>query len=158
MAQHRCPGQNAQFWGPADIFSIACPECGKAIEFFKDDAKRTCPECDKLIFNPRVNTGCALWCPKAEDCLGPEQYASIVETKQLAEKRKADMELLLSMIPDQDADVRKLFKNLFIENGNPACLIDTNRLQELQESDPGLFERAVKYYTAFSNREPKDIN
>ncbi|MFC1582800.1 hypothetical protein ACFL4W_04605 [Planctomycetota bacterium] len=150
MAQHRCPGQNVQFWGPKDIFAVACPECGQAIEFFKDDAKRPCPECGKLLFNPRVNTGCALWCPKAEDCLGPEQYESIMETKNLAEKRKADMELLLSLIPDQDADIRMLFKKLYIENANPARLIDTDRLRDLQETDPGLFKRAIEYFSRFN--------
>ena len=152
MTQHRCPGQNSQFWGPNDIFAIPCPDCGKGIEFFKDDAKRECPACGRLVFNPRVNAGCALWCPKAEDCLGPEQYASLTAIQETAARRKADMELLLTLVPPKEDDVRRLFKKLYIENRDPVRLIDTDRLQQVRDDDPDLFERATRYFRKFTDR------
>ncbi|NQT23921.1 hypothetical protein HQ585_01050 [candidate division KSB1 bacterium] len=149
MADSRCPGQNTQFWGPKDIFNIPCPECGETVEFFKDDAKRKCPSCSREVYNPRINTGCALWCPKAEDCLGPEQYESLTQSKQIAEQRKKDIDALISSVGKNDEDVKKLFKKLYIENTDMTCLIDTNKLESIKESDPRLFKKAVEYFSKF---------
>ncbi len=153
MVDHRCPGQNAQFWGPGDIFNVPCPSCSTAIEFFKDDAKRACPQCGRTVYNPRVNSGCALWCPKAEDCLGPEQYASLSASKELAEQRKQDMERLLNSVPLEDNDVRQLFKKLFLENTDLVRLIDTDKLEELRDTDPDLFRRATACFAASRSAE-----
>ena len=153
MVDHRCPGQNTQFWGPNDIFSLPCPACKTKIEFFKDDAKRKCLSCGRTVYNPRVNQGCALWCPKAEDCLGPDQYKSLQETARLAQQRKEDIEKLISSVEDKDEDVKKLFKKLYIENSNPARLIDTDQLNKLRETDPSLFERAIRYFSQFTEKK-----
>ena len=70
----RCPGQDTRFWRPEDIFEVSCPQCGKKVEFFKDEVRRRC-RCGHEIVNPRVGFGCASWCPYAEQCVGtlPEE-------------------------------------------------------------------------------------
>ena len=32
----RCPGQDMQYWKPGSIFEVACPRCGRPVEFFQD--------------------------------------------------------------------------------------------------------------------------
>ena len=70
MAVTMCPGQNTAFWRPGDIFDIVCPNCGSAVEFFKDESRRRCPGCGHIFVNPKLNEGCAKWCQFAEKCLG----------------------------------------------------------------------------------------
>ena len=65
-----CPGQDKRFWKPEDIFEIACPGCGEPVEFFKDDPKRECGSCGRVVTNPKMNLGCAEWCRYAKECLG----------------------------------------------------------------------------------------
>jgi len=72
----RCPGQNTQYWLPSDIFNLPCPACGEEIEFFKDDSQRKCPKCGYRLKNPKLDEGCAEWCPYGEKCtelLGEEE-------------------------------------------------------------------------------------
>ena len=71
----RCPGQDTRFWKPGDIYEVVCPQCGKTMEFFKDDTRRTCKECGQVVRNPKLDVGCAEHCPFAQDCLGvlPEE-------------------------------------------------------------------------------------
>ena len=64
----RCPGQDRINWTPNDIFDIECPQCGTAIEYFKDDRCRKCPQCGALVQNPRFDNGCAKWCAASESC------------------------------------------------------------------------------------------
>jgi heterodisulfide reductase subunit B len=82
----RCPGQDLRFWKPDDIFETPCPNCGQAIEFFKDDVKRKC-RCGLVVVNPKLDFGCAEWCQHAEQCIGvvPEG----VKAKQKAEERNS---------------------------------------------------------------------
>jgi endogenous inhibitor of DNA gyrase (YacG/DUF329 family) len=70
MGKMLCPGQDTAFWRPGDIFEVACSECGREVEFFKDDVSRRCPGCGKRIQNPKLNLGCAQWCEHAKQCLG----------------------------------------------------------------------------------------
>ncbi|MFP4041124.1 MAG: HD domain-containing protein [Desulfosudaceae bacterium] len=72
----KCPGQDTQYWDPDAIYEEKCPECGATIEFFKDDPSRKCPGCGNKIVNPRLDFGCAAYCPYAEQCLGtlPEEF------------------------------------------------------------------------------------
>ena len=76
-----CPGQNTQFWKSDDIFEVACPHCKRAMEFFKDDVKRKC-DCGKVVFNPKLDLGCAAWCPAAADCVGPEKLKTLRKSSQ----------------------------------------------------------------------------
>jgi len=65
----KCPGQDMRFWKPGDIFDAPCPQCGGRVEFFKDEVKRKC-RCGHEIVNPKLDFGCAQWCPYAEQCVG----------------------------------------------------------------------------------------
>ena len=65
----RCPGQDQRFWKPQDIFEADCPQCGKAVEFFKDEPKLKCRNCGHAVVNPRIDLGCAEWCQYADQCL-----------------------------------------------------------------------------------------
>ncbi len=66
----KCPGQDTRYWKEDAIFEVRCPHCGQAVEFFKDDTSRKCPGCGKRLPNPRLDFGCAAYCPYAEQCLG----------------------------------------------------------------------------------------
>lgn len=66
----KCPGQDTRYWTEEAIFEAKCPHCGRDLEFFKDDSKRRCPGCGKDVANPRMDFGCAAYCPYAEQCLG----------------------------------------------------------------------------------------
>jgi hypothetical protein len=66
----KCPGQDQRFWKPDDIFDVKCPSCGALIEFWKDEPKLKCPKCKETVSNPKIDLGCAEWCPHGEECLG----------------------------------------------------------------------------------------
>lgn len=68
MDKLKCPGQDIQYWKPADIFEIPCPFCEKKIEFWKDDPIRYCPECLSGVKNPKFDLGCVDWCQHSSDC------------------------------------------------------------------------------------------
>lgn len=74
----KCPGQDMQYWKPGAIFEVACPQCGRMVEFFKDDTARKCAGCGHRFVNPQMDFGCAAYCPYAEQCLGtlPEGLAA----------------------------------------------------------------------------------
>ena len=74
----KCPGQDTRYWKPGAIFEVPCPVCGKKVEFFKDDPKRTCTMCGHRFANPKLDFGCATYCPYGEQCM-PDQAASEVE-------------------------------------------------------------------------------
>ena len=98
MAENKCPGQNPQYWKPQDACEVACPNCKEIIEFFKDEPKRKCFNCKQEVVNPNVDFGCALWCPKAVECIGQERYQQLVESaKRTAapDKHKTKKDLLL---------------------------------------------------------------
>lgn len=63
-----CPGRDRSSWTPDDIFDVSCPECGAAVEFFKDDVRRYCGGCGTCIPNPRQGVSCATWCAAADKC------------------------------------------------------------------------------------------
>jgi len=65
----KCPGQDSRFWKPDAIFETKCPQCGAAVEFFKDEATRRCKKCGHKFVNPRMDFGCAAYCKFAEQCL-----------------------------------------------------------------------------------------
>jgi hypothetical protein len=79
MALHRCPGMDVRFWKPKDIFDLRCPHCGTTIEFWKDDPKRVCSGCGKVVSNPHIDLGCAKWCQYAEECLGTLPDTTVAE-------------------------------------------------------------------------------
>ena len=82
----KCPGQDMRYWKPGDIFNAKCPTCGGTVEFFKDEVRRKC-KCGHVMTNPKLDFGCAEWCPYAEQCIGavPEE----VKTKQKMERENS---------------------------------------------------------------------
>lgn len=65
-----------QYWDADAIFDVNCPECGKQVEFYKDDTTRTCKGCGHRFVNPKMDFGCAAYCKYAEQCIGtlPEEF------------------------------------------------------------------------------------
>ena len=84
MADAKCPGQNPQYWKPEDAVEVQCPQCKEIVEFFKDEPKRKCYNCKHEVINPKVDFGCALWCPKAVECIGQERYQQLLASAQQA--------------------------------------------------------------------------
>jgi len=66
----QCPGQDNRYWSGEAIFEIPCPHCGAMLEFFKDDSQRRCKQCGHKVLNPKIDFGCASYCPYAEQCMG----------------------------------------------------------------------------------------
>jgi putative nucleotidyltransferase with HDIG domain len=77
----QCPGQDSRYWEEAAIFEVKCPKCGNGLEFFKDDSTRVCPNCGNRMMNPKIDFGCAAYCPHASQCLGslPDEMKSSPE-------------------------------------------------------------------------------
>lgn len=98
MTEAKCPGQNPQYWKPEDTIEVPCPNCKEIIEFFKDEPKRKCYNCKQEVINPGVDFGCALWCPKAVECIGPKRYQQLLEAAEKGphpDKYKTKKELLI---------------------------------------------------------------
>ncbi|MCL7486593.1 MAG: HD domain-containing protein [Desulfobulbaceae bacterium] len=66
----QCPGQDSRYWSGEDVFETKCPKCGHSVEFFKDDSQQKCRQCGHRMLNPRIDFGCASYCPYADQCLG----------------------------------------------------------------------------------------
>jgi putative nucleotidyltransferase with HDIG domain len=137
-----------RFWKPGDIFETQCPECGRKVEFFKDEARRKC-RCGHEIVNPKLNFGCAGWCQYAEQCIGvvPEE----VKARQRVEQRdllKERMSLEMKKYFGKDFKrVNHAFKVaryaeqiLKMEGGNPMVVLGSAYLH-----DVGIREAERKY-------------
>ena len=87
----KCPGQDTRNWRPEDIFDWPCPACGKPIEFFKDDTARRCGQCGHRFANPKMDFGCASYCPHAEQCLGtlPPEVAAQQESQEVEQQDRS---------------------------------------------------------------------
>jgi len=66
----RCPGQDRRYWKGDAVYQIACPRCGSAVEFFRDETRGRCGKCGHAFRNPKIALDCADWCGYAEQCLG----------------------------------------------------------------------------------------
>lgn len=66
----QCPGQDSRYWQGEDVFEATCPKCGHSVEFFKDDSQQKCRKCGHRMLNPKIDFGCASYCPYADQCLG----------------------------------------------------------------------------------------
>jgi hypothetical protein len=136
--EFRCPGQNTMFWKPGDIYDVSCPNCGKAVEFWKDDAKRTCA-CGHRFLNPKRDIGCLEWCKYAEKCMPDmfkgENLRAFYRDRLLAAAKKA-------LLPD-DAVVAEALEMLDLaeelvsaEGGEPKVVIAAALLSELVHVSP----------------------
>ena len=77
----KCPGQDMQYWNDEAIYDVDCPQCGRPVEFYKDDTTRSCGHCSHRFVNPRLDFGCAAYCKFAEQCIGslPEEFVGSQE-------------------------------------------------------------------------------
>jgi ribosomal protein S27E len=148
MAMSKCPGQNTQYWGFDSIFEIPCPKCGHPIEFFRDEVRRRCKVCGEIVFNDRMDLGCAKWCPAAASCIGAENFKAL-ELSEKIKSRREDFHLLLDQVPVENEKTRDLFKILYSEHSGEDRLFDKNRLYTIKENDPSLFDSAIKAYQSF---------
>ena len=107
-----------------------------------------------MVFNDRLDLGCARWCPSAASCLGAD-LAQALALSDRQEARRDDLKLLLDEVPADQPRVRELFKTLYSEYRRDDRLFDTNRLYTVKERDPELFEAATAAFQAFlSHKAP----
>jgi endogenous inhibitor of DNA gyrase (YacG/DUF329 family) len=85
----KCPGQDSRYWQPGAIFEVECPECGKAVEFFRDEPTRKCKGCGKRVVNTEMDFGCAAYCKYAEQCLGDLPPELLAQRDELLKDRVA---------------------------------------------------------------------
>ena len=144
----RCPGQDPLFWKPGDVFEIECPKCGYHVEFFKFDVKRKC-RCGHEIVNPKINFGCAEWCPYGDSCIDglPEE----MKAKQKEEKNSRLRERIFAEMKKYfGSDTRRVNhavkvaqyaeEILKIEGGHPLVVLGAAYLHDI-----GIKEAERKY-------------
>ncbi|MBW1971718.1 MAG: phosphohydrolase [Deltaproteobacteria bacterium] len=85
----KCPGQDTRYWKHDAIFEVKCPKCGYPVEFFKDETTKRCKSCGYRFTNPRMDFGCASYCPQAKQCLGELPPELIEKRKELLKDRVA---------------------------------------------------------------------
>jgi hypothetical protein len=144
----KCPGQNTQYWGFDAIFEVHCPKCGNPVEFFRDEVRRKCKACGEMVFNDKMDLGCAKWCPSAASCIGTANLKAL-ELSEQRKSRREDFRLLLEGIPEEEGAARELFKKLYSEYPGEDRLFDTNRLFTTKEQDPVLFHSATRAFQSF---------
>lgn len=83
----QCPGQDSRYWDGAAVFEAKCTKCGHIVEFFKDDSTRKCSNCGNKMINPKMDLGCASYCPYAEQCLGSMPPELLAQKKELLIER-----------------------------------------------------------------------
>jgi hypothetical protein len=59
------------------------------VEFFKDDTARKCGHCGHRFVNPKMDFGCAAYCPFAEQCLGTLPPELVAQKDNLLKDRVA---------------------------------------------------------------------
>jgi len=59
------------------------------VEFFKDDNTRKCGGCGQKVLNPRMDFGCASYCPYASQCLGELPPELLAGKQDLLKERVA---------------------------------------------------------------------
>ena len=143
----KCPGQDSQQWGFDAIYDVECPKCHSPVEFFKDEVKHRC-KCGEVVFNERMDLGCAKWCPSAATCVGLDNVKAL-ELSEQRKLRREDLRLLLEGVPGEQTAVKELFKTLYSEYAGEDRLFDTNRLYTVQERDASLFEAATQAFQSF---------
>src|SRR4030043_568622 len=147
----KCPGQDPMFWKPDDVFEIECPKCGFHVEFFKFDAKRKC-RCGHEMVNPKIDFGCAEWCPYGDSCI--EGLPEEMKAKTREEKNNRLRERIASEIKRYwGPDVKRLNhalkvaqyaeEILKIEGGHPLVVLGDAYLHDI-----GIKEAEKKYGSA----------
>ncbi len=145
----QCPGQDSRYWDGEAVFESRCPKCGTVLEFFKDDSKRRCRQCGHEALNPRIDFGCASYCPFAEQCLGslsPEMLAQkqdlLIERVALAIKNQHGQDL--QKIEQATLAARYADTLAKAEEANKAAVVLAAYLAEIdcEQANSGLHETA----------------
>ncbi len=148
----QCPGQDSRYWDGEAIFESTCPKCGKSVEFYKDDSKRKCKNCGHEVLNPKLDFGCASYCPHAEQCLGSLPPEMLNQKKDLLINRVA-----IEMKKYFDGDFKRIGhagkvawyaeKISESEEGNKAVILITAYLHDIgiKESEKKFNSSAAKY-------------
>lgn len=131
----QCPGQDNRYWKGEAVFDIPCPHCGQVLEFFKDDSQRTCKQCGHRVLNPKIDFGCASYCPYAEQCMGSlpsdlRARAGNLFKERLAvavRKRLLDQEQTYRLVTKRAEFGEKICQE---EGGNMAAIVAAALLSE----------------------------
>jgi hypothetical protein len=144
----KCPGQDSRYWDGEAVFEAACARCGEMIEFFKDESARTCRNCGHRMLNPRLDFGCAAYCPYGEQCLGGLPDGLKAKKLDLLKERVA-----LEMKSYFGADFRRIGHATRVarhvgeinesEHGNPAVVLIAAYLHDI-----GIREAERRYSSA----------
>ena len=145
----QCPGQDNRYWDGEAVFEIPCPNCGNILEFFKDDSQRSCKECGNKVLNPKIDFGCAAYCPHAEQCLGSMPPELLAKQKNLF-KDKLSIAVRKHLTGKEDIYKKAALRSEFAEElceieqrGFPAAIIaaslllDCDNPQDLLEQMKG---------------------
>jgi hypothetical protein len=152
----KCPGQDLRYWKPGDIFDVSCPQCGKKIEFFKDDVRRRCKSCGAQVTNPRIDFGCAEWCAYAEQCMGKlptelkEKRGEFLKDRIASEMRRV-FGKDSKRIDHAKKVVRFAEEMVKGEDGDPAVVIAASYLHDI-----GIHEAERKYKSAAGNYQKRE--
>jgi len=134
---------------------VKCPQCGSAVEFFQDDATRKCGHCGHKFVNPKVDFGCAAYCPYADQCLGDLPPELLAEREDLLKDRVA-VEMKRYFGRDfkrigHAANVARYAEQIAKdEEGNPAVVLCAAYLQDIgiHEAERKHHSTAAKYQHA----------
>jgi hypothetical protein len=106
------------------------------VEFFKDDSQRRCRECGHRLLNPRLDFGCASYCPYADQCLGSLPPELLAKRNDLFKDRVA-----IAMRKYFGADSRRIRHAEDVaryaeeiggkEQGNPAVIMAAAYLHDI---------------------------
>ncbi len=152
----QCPGQDTRYWKPGAIFEATCPECGKEVEFFKDDSTRRCKSCGHKFLNPHMDFGCASYCQYAEQCLGDLPPELLAQREDLLKDRVA---IEMKRYFGQDfkrighaANVARYAEQIVREEkGNPAVVLCASYLHDI-----GIHEAERKHNSTAARFQHKE--
>lgn len=144
----QCPGQDSRFWGLDAIFEVTCPQCGKEVEFFKDEPTRACKGCGFKIVNPKMDFGCASYCQFAEQCVGDLPAELLAQRKDLFKNRvavemKRYFQYDFKRIGHATKVARYAERIVKQEGGDPAVVLSAAYLHDI-----GIAEAERKYGSA----------
>jgi HD superfamily phosphodiesterase len=144
----KCPGQDPRFWKFDAIFETQCPQCGNAVEFFKDETRRRCKKCGHQVLNPKMDFGCAAHCKFAEQCFG-DLPPELIKQKEDLFKDRVALEMKVYFMQDfkrigHSARVARYVEQLVKEEkGDPAVALSAAYLHDIGAKQAELkFQRA----------------
>ncbi len=141
----KCPGQDTRYWKPGDIFSVQCPNCGRGVEFFKDESTRRCKGCGFKVINSQMDFGCAAHCKFAEQCLGDLSPELLAKRDDLLKDRVA-------------IEMKRYFKQDFKRIGHATRVARyAEKIVKDEEGDPAIvLSAAYLHDIGIKDAEEKD--